>query len=116
MNPRIQMIIAIVCSVMASSGFWAFLSNHSGYKDAKSELLMGLAYDRILFLGTMYLNRGCITYDEYEDLYKYLFKPYQRMGGDGRAKRIMDEVNKLQTCNKKHDLHIVRQSSTDDIE
>lgn len=58
-------------------------------------MLVGLAHDRILFLGMQYIDRGYITSDEYENLYEYLYQPYEKMGGNGSAKRIMQEVNKL---------------------
>ena len=36
-----------------------------------------------------------ITQDEYENLYEYLYSPYIKMGGNGSAKRVMQEVEKL---------------------
>lgn len=80
---------------MASSGFWAFIMKHSERNDVKTEMLIGLAHDRIMYLGMGYIERGWITQDEYENLYEYLYKPYEKMGGNGSAKRVMDEVNKL---------------------
>ncbi len=38
---------------------------------------------------------GYITQDEYENLYEYLYKPYEKLGGNGSAKRIMTEVDQL---------------------
>lgn len=58
-------------------------------------MLVGLAHDRILYLGMSYVQRGYITKDEYENLYDYLYKPYLKMGGNGYAKRVMGEVDKL---------------------
>ena len=95
MEPWIQMVVTIVCSVIASSGFWAFVNKRSDSRDVKTEMLVGLAHDRIVYLGMMYIDRGHITQDEYENLYQYLYKPYEKMGGNGSAKRIMNEVNKL---------------------
>jgi hypothetical protein len=43
----------------------------------------------------VYIEKGYITQDEYENLHDYLYKPYEQMGGNGAAKRIMNEVNKL---------------------
>lgn len=63
--------------------------------DVKTEMLIGLAHDRIMYLGMGYIERGWITQDEYENLYEYLYKPYERMGGNGSAKRVMNEVDKL---------------------
>lgn len=68
---------------------------HSERNDVKTEMLIGLAHDRIMYLGMGYIERGWITQDEYENLYEYLYKPYEKMGGNGSAKRVMDEVNKL---------------------
>lgn len=64
-------------------------------KDVKTEMLIGLAHDRIMYLGMSYIDRGCVTQDEYENLRVYLYEPYERMGGNGSAKRIMQEVDKL---------------------
>ena len=36
-----------------------------------------------------------VTQDEYENLRVYLYEPYEHMGGNGSAKRIMQEVDKL---------------------
>ena len=95
METWIQMVITIFCSVLASSGFWAYLMKRSEKKDVKARMLIGLAHDRILFLGGEYIKRGYITVDEYENLHTYLYSPYEEMGGNGSAKRIMDEVRKL---------------------
>ena len=95
MEPWIQMVATIVCSVVASSGFWAYIQKKNENKDAKSKMLIGLAHDRIMQLGVQYIERGWITSDEYENLYEYLYKPYEKMGGNGSAKRVMSEVNKL---------------------
>lgn len=95
MEPWLQMIITIVCSVLASSGFWAWIMKRSERKDIKTEMLIGLGHDRIVNLGSKYIERKSITLDEYENLYEYLYKPYKKMGGNGSAERIMNEVNKL---------------------
>ncbi len=91
----LQILLTIIGSVAASSGFWAFMTRYFDRKDVKTEMLMGLGHDRILYLGMSYIERGSITSDEYENLYEYLYQPYEKMGGNGSAKRIMTEVNKL---------------------
>lgn len=88
-------VITIFSSVLASSGLWAYLSKRTERNDVKTEMLIGLAHDRITFLGMHYIERGFITQDEYENLYEYLYKPYEKLGGNGSAKRIMEEVKKL---------------------
>lgn len=101
MDQWIQMIITIICSVTASAGFWAFLQKQLEKKDVKTQMLVGLGHDRIVYLGLTYIERGYITQDEYENLSDYLYKPYQLMGANGSAKRIMQEVDKLPICKDK---------------
>ena len=91
----IQTIITIVCSVLASSGFWAFLMKRNDSKDVKTRMLIGLAHDRIMYLATEYIKRGYITMDEFENLNTYLYEPYEALGGNGSAKRVMEEVKRL---------------------
>ena len=66
-----------------------------GKRSAETEMLLGLGHDRIVYLGGTYNKRGYITQDEYENLYQYLYKPYERLGGNGTASRVMREVEKL---------------------
>ena len=91
----LQIMLTIVTSVLASSGFWAWLQSRSKKKDVNTRVLIGLGHDRIMYLGMKYIQRGWISHDEYENLYEYLYKPYEERGGNGSAKRIMQEVNKL---------------------
>lgn len=91
----LQMVVTIVCSVLASSGFWAYLQKRNDKNDNKTKLLIGLAHDRIMYLGSQYIKRGSITRDEYENLHDYLYVPYEAEGGNGSAKRVMAEVDKL---------------------
>ena len=95
MEPWVQIVITIFSSVLASSGLWAYLSKRMESKDVKTEMLIGLAHDRIMYLGMSYIERGYITQDEYENLKEYLFEPYEKLGGNGSAKKIMQEVDKL---------------------
>ena len=95
----LQILVTIILSVFSSSGLWAFIQSRRDKKDARNELLVGLAHDRIIFLGMSYIERGEITRDEYENLHDYLYVPYQKMGGNGSAARVMAEVEKLKIVN-----------------
>lgn len=91
----VQIIMTIVCSCLASSGLWALIQRYLDRNDARTQMIIGLGHDRIVWLGLKYIERGYITQDEYENLFKWLYEPYEKMGGNGSAKRIMDEVRKL---------------------
>lgn len=95
MSDLIQMIVTVICAVLASSGFWAFVQKKSDRSSAEIELLIGLGHDRIVYLGMSYLERGWLTEDEYENLHDYLYIPYEKNGGNGSAKKVMESVEKL---------------------
>ena len=95
MEPWQQIVLTVFTSVLASSGLWAFVTKTMDKKDAKTRVLIGLGHDRIVHLGLIYIERGYITRDEYENLNDYLFKPYQDLGGNGSAAKIMQEVARL---------------------
>ena len=96
MEPWVQQIVVpLAVAVLTSSGLWALVSKRADKNDAERKMLVGLAHDRITHLGMAYLARGYITQDEYENLNDYLYQPYEKMGGNGSAKRIMEEVRKL---------------------
>lgn len=90
-----QIVLTVFSSVLASSGLWAYITKRLERKDVKTEMLVGLAHDRIIYLGMYYIDRGYITQDEYENLHDYLYIPYKKMGGNGSAERIIREVDKL---------------------
>lgn len=94
-NIIVSAVLAFVASLAASSGFWAYLQSKDTKKDATLLLLLGLAHDRIIYVGMGYLERGWITKDEYEDYMRYLYEPYRTFGGNGLAERITEELQKL---------------------
>lgn len=95
MDNLLAIIVTGVLAVGASSGFWAYVMRKSNLKDAHTQLLLGLAHDRIIFLGMSYVDRGWITKDEYEDFIKYLYAPYAEFGGNGLAEKVMQLVKDL---------------------
>lgn len=95
MDPWLQLVLTSVASVIASSGFWAWLQTRNKAATATDRLLLGLAYDKIVSLGMIYIERGWILKDEYEDYQKHLYQPYKDAGGNGTAERIMFDVSHL---------------------
>lgn len=63
----------------------------------QSQMLRGIGHDRIIYLGGVFLKQGYVTTDEFENLHDYLFLPYQKLGGNGTAEKVMAEVEKLPT-------------------
>lgn len=93
-------MVAIITTALASSGLWAYVMRKLDCKSAQTEMLVGLGHDRIIYLGMKYLERGWISKDEYENLHDYLYVPYKKLGGNGSAERVMNEVDKLPIKNQ----------------
>lgn len=91
----LQSLLVIASSVAASSGFWAYMQRKDSLKGATTQLLLGLAHDRIIQLGMTYVERGWISKTEYSDLMRYLYEPYAKFGGNGLADKVIEDVRKL---------------------
>ena len=61
----------------------------------QSEMILGLAHDRIVYLGSKYLQAGEITVQELDDFNQYLYEPYAKLGGNGTGEKIWNRVNAL---------------------
>lgn len=85
----------VISALLGAGGLWVWLEKRSTRKVSTTQLLLGLAHDRIVHLGMAYVARGSITKDEYEDLLKYLWVPYSAFGGNGLAERVMADVKLL---------------------
>lgn len=59
-----QVLTSVLIALISSTGLWSFIANRRNKHDAKTRLLIGLAHDRIIYLGTQYIERGYITPDE----------------------------------------------------
>ena len=93
----IEIIIALIAAVFGSTGFWSLLAARSRKKSNESRLIMGLAYAEIIRRSEIYIQRGFIATDEYNELSHYLYDPYKAMGGNGTAEKLIEEVKKLPT-------------------
>ena len=91
-------IVTIILSVFGSVGFWNFINSRieakSTKNSAETELLIGLAHDRIYRLCEKYLDRGSITTGEYDNL-MCIYRPYHKCGGNGTATKLIEQVDQL---------------------
>jgi hypothetical protein len=91
----LEPLLIFVGTIIASSGFWMYMIKRLDARDQSRRLLVGLAHDRIMYLGMKYISRGYVRRDEYETLCTYLYEPYNKMGGNGAVKRIMEQIDNL---------------------
>ena len=92
---HIDIIITVIVAVFGSTGFWSFIQTLQNKQSSEKELLLGIAYERLHFLCSKYIERGWITFEELEDLYKYLYLPYKKCGGNGTGEKLIQEVDAL---------------------
>lgn len=95
MEPWIATVTAVISSVAASSGFWAWIMKRNERKSALTRLVRGLARRDIIAEGLRYIDRGWVSKDEADEFETYLFGPYFELGGNGLAERIVKEVGQL---------------------
>lgn len=108
-DTKVTVLITMVTTLIASSGFWSYLISRSKSNNATTRLMMGLAYDRIVQLGMTYIERGFITKDEYEDFRKYFYEPYKELGGNGTADRIMSAISELPIHSGEYQVRLKKQ-------
>lgn len=95
MEPFLTMVVTVIIAILGSGGLWTLIQKRTDKKDLKGKMLMGLAHDRLVYLSLQYIHRGCISKEEFENLHKYLYEPYEELGGNGTVKRLMSDVEKL---------------------
>ena len=96
----VSTLVTILVTIIASGGFWTHLQRKGERKSATTKLLLALAYNQIVTDGMVYIERGWLTKDEYDDFMRYLWKPYSEFGGNGIAAKIVEEVRKLPVRNR----------------
>lgn len=95
MEKWLPAIVGVLGSILGSSGLWAYLNSKTSKISQGERLLRGLAYAEIVNRGMIYIERGWITQDEYEEYLNYLYVPYKELGGNGAAERLMSEIRGL---------------------
>lgn len=95
MPPWLELFGMIAVAAIGSTGLWTYVGKRAEKKSANHKVLTALAHDRIVEKCNIFLSRGYITPDEFENLRDYLYASYVEMGGNGTAKRLMEEVEKL---------------------
>lgn len=92
--------LTLLTTLIASSGFWAFVDRRRSIRRCSDRLLVGLAHNDIVHLCMSYIHRGCISHDELENIITYLYEPYKEMGGNGAVEKLVEDVKRLRVCNR----------------
>lgn len=88
----------ILIAVLGSSGVWELIKfeaeKHRKKLSDEQKLILGIAHDRIWYLGGQYIRRKGITKSELDNLERFAV-PYLSMGGNGTGKKIWNDVKAL---------------------
>lgn len=100
-----QEIKDIALAIFVSAGFWSGLwkvvevivVNKLTKPKLTPEvrLLRGIGQLEIVFFGLQFKRRGYLTPDEYHTMKVEVYEPYVELGGNGLAKKMMDELEEL---------------------
>lgn len=88
-------IITALGGILSANGLWTFLSSKKSKNGELTRMIVGLGHSSICELCEKYIIRGYIAQDEYEDLIDYIYTPYKKLGGNGTAEKMVNEVEKL---------------------
>lgn len=61
----------------------------------QGEAIAGLEHDRIVHVGGKHIRDGWISLEEYDDIEKYLYEPYRKLGGNGTAESVMEKLRAM---------------------
>ena len=86
----LQHIVTVIGATLSAGGLWSYLEKRPKKKTDETQILLGLAQDRIVTLGKKYIKRGWIDYDEYNQFLTYLYLPYRNLEGISYAMRITE--------------------------
>jgi hypothetical protein len=106
------LLLNAVVSIGSGGGLWAYLTRRDKVRAATDRLLRGLGFKEINSLGMMYISRGWLTQDEYDEFYNYIYAPYKALGGNGVTDRIMAAVTSLPLRGREHYGEVIREAQT----
>lgn len=87
-------LLMVAVSSFASIGFWTVFFNNKNDDDMRI-LMKGLAYYRLIAEITKHLQDGKVTKEEYDSIYLHLYRPYEKLGGEGLVKIYMQNLLEL---------------------
>ena len=92
-------ILALVAAIFGSTGLWTLINNiYQSRKEKKSverEALLGLLHESLAEKCEAYIAAGSISRQDFEDLEKYIYKPYRKLGGNGTGEVLFNKVSDL---------------------
>lgn len=87
--------LRIASVLFSAAGFWELVRYFLEKRSVRTQLLIGIAHQQLVQSCEYYIDRGYITSEEYDNLEKYLYLPYKKLGGNGLIDKLFTAVSKL---------------------
>ena len=84
----------LLSAVLSSPGIWAWAKTKTDRNSNAEKLLLAVSRNQLIALGRIYIDRGYVTMDEYEE-YEREYQIYSSLGGNGLARRLFEQVDDL---------------------
>ena len=84
----------LLSAFFGAPGLWAFVKTKTDRSDKTMNLLLSVSRTQLIALGRLYIERGYVTMDEYEE-YEKEYSIYYALGGNGLARRVFEQVDEL---------------------
>ena len=101
-----QFWLGIITAIFASNGLWGcvqvWLQKKGKNRSAVEKACLAILHDKIYEKAEMYITRNSITLDEFDNL-KYLYEPYEELGGNGTGKALFERCSKLPMVHEVND-------------
>ena len=89
----------LIMAIIASSGVWTLIQTlvmrRLQKDDASNQALKSLLRDAIFRRCEKALSNGEVSIEELENI-NGLYQPYKELGGNGTAKKLIEDVNDLE--------------------
>lgn len=89
-----ELIVTVIVSVLASSGFWQFIMLKTQKKSVQTRAILALLHNEIYSQSEKAIKAGSITTDEFDNL-TCLYEPYKELGGNGTGAALYNKCKDL---------------------
>lgn len=89
-----EMANPLISAIFGAPGMWALVKSKTDRNNNADKLLLFVSKNQLIELGRIYIERGYITMDEYEE-YESEYQVYSALGGNGLARRVFKQVDDL---------------------
>lgn len=98
----LQTLVTIVVALIGSSGVWGIFTMLIQKRNATTILLLRVAQHVLVMECHRLLEQGYMTSDEYKNITRGLYEPYKRLGGNGLAEKMLNDIAKLPIRSRKY--------------